>query len=90
MNKAQLIEIIAAQSDMTVAAAGRALEATLRGIQEGLHQEGEVAISGFGKFYVVERAARAGRNPKTGEAIDIPASSAVKFSPGKGLKEAVA
>lgn len=90
MNKTQLIEVIAEHADMTIAAAGRALEATLAGIQTALEEEGEAAIPGFGKFHVTERAARTGRNPKTGEAIEIPAIRVVKFSPGKGLKEAVA
>ena len=71
-------------------AAERTLNAIIDILKEGLSNEGSVQIIGFGSFSIKERAARKGRNPKTGEEIDIKASKTIKFRPGKKLKEFVA
>ncbi|MDO5940606.1 HU family DNA-binding protein [Burkholderia cepacia] len=90
MNKTDLINHIAADTGLTKADASRALDATLEGIAKTLRKGDNVALSGFGVFSVGERAARTGRNPATGDEIQIPASKAPKFKAGKGLKDAVA
>ena len=91
MNKAQLVDVV--QNEMgkegCKAAAERALDAVLRSIQRGCQGGGPVQIVGFGTFRVSKRAARAGRNPKTGEPIQIRASKTVRFSAGQGLKESL-
>ena len=87
MNKSELIDHIAEQADISKAAAGRALEAALEGIQVTLQKGGSVALAGFGTFAVATRAARAGRNPKTGAAIEIAATKIPKFKPSKVLRE---
>jgi len=89
MNKADLIEAIAASADISKASAGRALDAVLDNIAEALQKGDVVTLAGFGSFKVVERAAREGRNPSSGEKIHIPASKIPKFSVGKNLKDAV-
>jgi DNA-binding protein HU-beta len=89
MNKSQLIDAIAAQADISKAAAGRALEALTTAIANELKQGEEVQLVGFGTFAPSHRAAREGRNPQTGETIQIAAANSVKFKPGKGLKDAV-
>ena len=89
MNKSQLVEAIAAQADITKANATAALGAMLNAVKGELAAGGEVALPGFGSFKVNERAARTGRNPQTGEAIEIAASKVPAFKAGKGLKEAV-
>jgi DNA-binding protein HU-beta len=89
MNKSELIEHVAAQTGLTKADSGRALEAVLSGIAGTLKKDGTVALIGFGSFSVGKRAARTGRNPKTGEPIEIAASRAPKFKAGAGLKDAV-
>jgi DNA-binding protein HU-beta len=89
MNKTDLIEHIAKQADISKAAATRALEATLGAIKTTLKKGNSVSIVGFGTFAVGKRAARAGRNPRTGEAIKIKAARVPKFRPGKALKEAL-
>ena len=89
MNKSELIEHIAMSSDISKAAAARALDAVTDGIKKTLKKGGTVAILGFGTFSVSKRAAREGRNPRTGEAIKIKASKTAKFSPGKALKDAL-
>ncbi|NWM20062.1 HU family DNA-binding protein, partial [Escherichia coli] len=71
------------------AAAGEAVNAVLEAIQDSLAQGDEVRLTGFGTFAVTERAATTGRNPQTGESIQIPASKAPKFKAGKGLKDTV-
>ncbi|KVC63492.1 DNA-binding protein HU [Burkholderia ubonensis] len=90
MNKTDLINHIAADTGLTKADAGRALDATLEGITKTLRKGDTVTLTGFGVFSVGKRAARTGRNPATGEEIQIPASKAPKFKAGKGLKDAVA
>jgi len=89
MNKTDLIEHIAKQADISKAAAGRALEAVLGGVRTTLKKGGSVTLVGFGTFAVTKRAARAGRNPRTGETIKIKASKLPKFRPGKALKDAL-
>ncbi|MBE7418244.1 MAG: HU family DNA-binding protein [Ideonella sp.] len=89
MNKADLIEHIAKQADISKAAATRALEALIGGVKSTLKKSGNVSIVGFGTFAVSKRAARSGRNPRTGAAIKIKAAKVPKFRPGKALKDAV-
>lgn len=88
MNKAQLVEIVQKElgKDVSKAAAERALDAVLGSIEKGLKTGNPVQLVGFGTFRVSKRAARMGRNPKTGEAIQIKASKTVRFSAGTGLK----
>ncbi|UCH48556.1 MAG: HU family DNA-binding protein [Betaproteobacteria bacterium] len=89
MNKSELIESIAQAADISKAAAERALDGTVAAITSSLKQGGMVTLVGFGTFYVGERAARSGRNPRTGETIQIKASRVPKFRAGKALKDAV-
>jgi len=89
MNKSELIESIATKADVTRAVAASALDATLASITEALVAGDTVAILGFGNFKVSERAARTGKNPSTGEALEIAAATVPKFTPGKALKDAV-
>ena len=85
----ELITAVARETGMTKASASKAVHAVVHTIQNALSGGQRVAIAGFGVFEVAERAARKGRNPRTGETITIPASKAVRFKPGKGLREAV-
>ncbi len=89
MNKSELIDAIAASSDLTKAASGRALDATVNAITKELKKKGQVSLVGFGTFSVKTRAARTGRNPQTGETIKIKAANIPSFKAGKGLKDAV-
>ena len=89
MNKSELIEHIAAQADVSKAAAARVLEAMTGAVKTTLRKGGSVTITGFGTFAASRRAARTGRNPRTGDAIKIKAARVVKFRPGKGLKDGV-
>lgn len=89
MNKAQLIEHIAEQAQLTRQEAGRALDALLNAVTTTLARGGDVTLVGFGSFVVEERAARTGRNPKTGEPVAIAAAKIAKFRPGKALKDAL-
>lgn len=89
MNKSELIDQIAEAADISKASAGRALDAALDAITRSLRQSEPVSIVGFGTFLVRERAARTGRNPQTGAAIDIDAAKVPAFKPGKGLKDAL-
>ena len=89
MNKTELIEAIAAAADLPKAAAGRALDATVDAITDALKKDDQVVLVGFGTFGVKERAARTGRNPQTGEPIQIAAAKIPNFKPGKALKDAV-
>ena len=89
MNKSELVEHIATSADLSKAAAARALDATITAIRTTLKKGGTVSLVGFGSFSVTKRAARAGRNPKTGAAIKIKAAKIPKFRPGKGLKDAI-
>lgn len=89
MNKSELIDQIAKSTDLSKAAAGRALDATIAAVKGALKKGGEVSLVGFGTFYVSKRAARSGRNPQTGAAIKIKAAKVPKFRAGKALKDAV-
>ena len=87
MNKTELIESIATQADISKAAAGRALDAAVETIKAALKAGDTVNLIGFGTFYVGERAARTGRNPRTGKTLEIKAAKSPKFRAGKGLKD---
>ena len=89
MSRTELVEFIAAEAEMTKAEAGRALDATLKGIEAGLKKEGKVALVGFGTFSAKKRAARDGINPLTKEAIKIPAKTVASFKAGSKLKDAI-
>lgn len=89
MNKSELIDAVASSTDLSKAAAGRAVDATLNAITKALEKEDQVTLIGFGTFAVRERAARPGRDPRTGEAIEIPATKYPSFKAGKALKDAV-
>jgi DNA-binding protein HU-beta len=89
VNKIELIEHVAKQADISKAAAGRALEAVVGGIRTSLKKGNSVTLVGFGTFSIGKRAARAGRNPRTGAAIKIKAAKVPKFRPGKALTDAV-
>lgn len=89
MNKTELIEHIAHNADLSKMGAARALEATLSAVRQTLKKGGTVSLVGFGTFSVSKRAARTGRNPRTGEAVEIKASKVPKFTAGKALKDAL-
>ena len=89
MNKQELVASIAEKAGMTKADAARALDATVAAVTEALRQDETVTLVGFGSFYVGERAARTGRNPRTGKNIKIKAAKVPKFRAGKGLKDAI-
>lgn len=89
MNKSELIDHIASQADISKAAATRALEAFIGGVKNSLKKGNSVSLVGFGTFTVTKRAARSGRNPRTGAAIKIKAAKVPKFRPGKALKDAL-
>ena len=89
MNKAELIDSIAASADIPKAAAGRALDAMIEAIEGALKKGDSVALVGFGTFSVKDRAARTGRNPQTGKPIEIAAAKIPSFKAGKALKDAV-
>ncbi|MFC3051132.1 HU family DNA-binding protein [Kordiimonas pumila] len=89
MNKNDLIAKVAEAADLSKADAGKAVDAVFDSISGALAGGGEVRLVGFGTFAVAARAATKGRNPRTGEEIDIPASKQPKFKAGKGLKDAV-
>jgi len=89
MNKTELIEQMAKQADISKAAAGRALEGMFVAVRASLKKGNMVTLVGFGTFYVGKRAARSGRNPRTGTAIKIKAAKVPKFRAGKALKDAL-
>ncbi len=89
MNKSELIDQIAKEADISKVAAGRALDAATGAIARALKSGDTVTLIGFGTFYVGERAARSGRNPRTGATIKIGAAKSPKFRAGKALKDAV-
>lgn len=89
MNKSELIEIIASEAKLSKAAAGATLDALTSTIVKTVTKGQNVALVGFGSFSSGKRAARAGRNPQTGEAIKIAAAKTVKFAAGKAFKDAV-
>lgn len=89
MNKTELIDRIAESADISKASAARALDAALDAITTSLRQSDPVVLVGFGTFTVKERAARTGRNPQTGAAIEIKAARVPGFKAGKALKDAL-
>lgn len=89
VNKTDLIELIAEQAEISKAAATKALNALLDGVTNALRSGKTVSVLGFGNFSVKARAARVGRNPKTGEPINIEAANVPVFKAGKALKDAV-
>ncbi len=89
MNKSELIDQIAKAAGISKAAAARALDATTAAVTKSLKKGDLVTLIGFGTFYVGKRAARKGRNPRTGETIQINAANSPKFRAGKALKDAV-
>ena len=89
MNKSELIDAIAASADLTKVDAGRAIDAITAAITKVLKKGETVTLVGFGTFKVTHRAARIGRNPRTGEELKIAARKAPSFSAGKTLKDAV-
>lgn len=89
MNKQELVENVANQTGLTKKDAKASVDATFEAISKTLAKGEKVQVIGFGNFEVRERAARKGRNPQTGEEIDIPASKAPAFKAGKALKDAV-
>ena len=90
MNKQELIENIAESADITKAAAARALDTVVESITDSLKKGDSVVLVGFGTFSVRDRAARTGRNPQTGQEIQIAAAKVPAFKAGKALKEAAA
>lgn len=90
MNKSELIEALVAKTDMSKAAAGRALDALLETITTTVAKKQDVTLVGFGTFKAIKRAARKGKNPRTGEALKIAATTVPKFTPGATFKAAVA
>ena len=90
MNKAELINAVAASADVSKKDAEAVVSAMLETITGALKEGDKVQLVGFGSFEVKKRAARTGRNPKTKEAIEIPASIVPVFKAGKALKDAVA
>lgn len=89
MNKAQLIDEVASGSGLSKAAAEKAIKSTFDAITGALKEGDSVTLVGFGTFSVNARAARTGKNPQTGKAINIPAKKVAKFKPGKALAETV-
>ena len=89
MNKTELIDALAQKCDLTKADAARAVDGLTDVIAETLAKGESVAVLGFGNFTITERAARVGRNPKTGEPLQIAASKAPKFTAGSKLKAAI-
>ena len=89
MNKTDLINAVSEKSELSKKDATKAVDAVFDAIAETLKDGDKVQLIGFGNFEVRERSARKGRNPQTGEEIDIPASKVPAFKPGKALKDAV-
>ena len=89
MNKNEFIDRVADMADMTKSDAAKAVDAVFDAITDALKKGDDVRLVGFGTFSAAKRAAREGRNPRTGDTIQIPASIQPKFSAGKGLKDAL-
>jgi DNA-binding protein HU-beta len=89
VNKTELIEHIAAKSDISKAAATRALTSIMEAVKKTLKKGDTLTLVGFGTFSVTKRAARMGRNPRTGVALKIKAAKVPRFKAGKGLKDAL-
>jgi DNA-binding protein HU-beta len=89
MKKEDLARLVSDEAGITQKAGGQMVDTVIEGISSALEKGDSVSLLGFGSFKVVERSARDGRNPRTGEKIQIPASKSVKFTPGKPLKQRV-
>ena len=89
MNKSELVDAVAESADLSKASAARAVDAVVDAITDTLKSGDTVALLGFGTFLVRDRAARSGRNPRTGETIEIKASKVPAFKAGKALKDAL-
>jgi len=89
VNKADLVDAIADSADLSKAAASRALDSVINSITDALKDGDQVSLVGFGTFTVKDRAARTGRNPQTGQPIEIAAAKVPGFKAGKALKDAV-
>ena len=89
MNKSELIEAMASEAGISKAAAGKALSGMMDAVKGSLKKGNKVSLVGFGSWDVSQRAARTGRNPQTGKAIQIAAKSVVKFKAGSELKNSV-
>jgi len=89
MNKAELAEEVSTETGLTKAASGRVVSGITDAITDALARGERLTLVGFGTFQAVARKARRGRNPQTGETIQIPAKKVPRFKPGKGLREAV-
>jgi len=89
VNKSELIDAIANSADVSKAVSGRALDAMIAALTKALKKGDQVTLVGFGTFLVRKRAARTGRNPRTGDSIKIKASKIPAFKAGKALKDAV-
>ncbi len=89
MNKSELIDAVANAASLSKADSSRAVDGVIAAVTEALKSGDQVTVVGFGTFLVRQRAARSGRNPRTGQAIQIAASNAPAFKPGKALKDAV-
>lgn len=89
MNKTELVLAVSERTGLSKTDAEKLLKAFLETIEEELVKGEKVQLTGFGTFEVIERAAREGRNPKTGEAMSIPETKSPKFKPGKSLKNLV-
>ena len=89
MNKQELVDSVANEAGLTKADTARAVDAVINQIKNALKKDDKVQLVGFGTFEVAKRAASKGRNPRTGDPINIPASKIPKFKAGKGLKDAV-
>jgi DNA-binding protein HU-beta len=89
ISKQDIASTVAEQSELTRGQATKVVDAVFSAIQQALQNKQEVRVLGFGTFVIANRKATKGRNPRSGEEIDIPASTTVRFKPGKGLKDAV-
>jgi DNA-binding protein HU-beta len=89
VTKSELVDQVADRSGLTKGEATRAIDAVLDTVEDALRRGSDVALAGFGKFHVAERAARQGVNPRTGQRIQIAASRVPRFTAGSGLKSAV-
>lgn len=89
MNKSELTEAVASSADLSKAAAAKVVDSVIEAVINSLKSGEQVAIAGFGTFLVRERSARTGRNPRTGELMEIKASKVPSFKAGKALKDAV-
>ena len=89
MNKGEFVDAVAAKGDMSKAEASSAVDAVLDAVTEAMRQGDQITLVGFGTFLVRKREARTGRNPRTGEPLEIAASNVPSFKAGKALKDAV-